>query len=845
VAHFRSTAVKMPDIARCLTRLWIVLSLLLLGTFIAAPPQVAQADPPGVTVQRYYAAWEQQWGTANMTYSDIEPSTGYYPLKLTFTPPTTADYLVIAGMALSNSSTNIATSVQLSMNTVPVFSQSYVPNSAADYATTGFADVFSLAGGTSYTFQVQLMTGGSSTAYIRDATIVVFKITNYYYATDNTSSVFDTGTYQDGLSLSIPSSASGDYLVIASSYATSSIRAKAVYCNWLRGSTSQGEIVRNLVSKDESRGWMMMRVMTFTSTAETIKLQYKVQTPTKLTVNSQHIIAVKLSDLGIDPYSIESEALSSTTSTSYQTKVTQTISPSQQGDYLVMGFAMLNDSSTTAGQESYVRLDIDGVYQAEKVLAPNAATDYIPTYAFKKYRMTSGSHTAKIEYRSATTGNTTSVKNARILAIEVNTLQSYEDAGATTRTVFDAAHNTVYVYGYAYQYQYSPAPGLPMPYKVVYYDGGAGHDGVNGATAYTHNVNSDLNRSIASTLAFTAVPSASYGTWHAVVYRADTGDPAPAATYTPNDPNSVMEIQFTVQADALYTTPPTVDAVSLYDSGHSAEITAMSPQTEYAVKVTVSTPNTVASLSTVKVTIFYDADGTYAPGDVPLSGNTQTAAILTCTVGDTPSWTIDPSTDSTWSIVSANCVQPTLTSTIGDFWFHFKAGKVATATTGSARWHIYAKASNPGGSGDNHQDNRTMNWYGEVAVNTPSVDFGTAAPGSDFSTNEETGISVTFICNGNYNQQVRASSPWTSGLDSVSLNDAGTPGEGEFSLKADDTATLASAQIVSTGYITIGTGTQTSEAGNTVSANTLWLKLGATGMPALTYSGTIYYGITQ
>ena len=138
-----------------------------------------------------------------------------------------------------------------------------------------------------------------------------------------------------------------------------------------------------------------------------------------------------------------------------------------------------------------------------------------------------------------------------------------------------------------------------------------------------------------------------------------------------------------------------------------------------------------------------------------------------------------------------------------------------------------------------------MNWYGEVTVNTPGVNFGTVALGSDFSANPKTGISVTYVCNGNYNQQVKVGAPWTGSGNSVFLNAAGSPGEGEFSLKTDDAASLGSAILVSTNYVTVDTGTQTSESGNTVSTNTLWLKLGALGVPAVTYSGTIYYGISQ
>jgi len=43
--------------------------------------------------------------------------------------------------------------------------------------------------------------------------------------------------------------------------------------------------------------------------------------------------------------------------------------------------------------------------------------------------------------------------------------------------------------------------------------------------------------------------------------------------------------------------------------------------------------------------------------------------------------------------------------------------------------------------------------------------------------------------------------------------------------------------------VAIGTGTQTGESGVASGTHTLWLKLGALGIPAVRYSGTIYYGI--
>jgi hypothetical protein len=833
--------VKVSLRLRYFTRLWISLCIILCSFLI--PAGGIEADPAGVTVERYYCVWEDVFSTTSTSAVDIQPSAGYYPLKLVLTPPATADYLLLLSFTVTNEAENDATITELYQNGVQIYYRNFTPNTAGDWVTAGYTDVIMLTGGTEYTFQIMVKTSGGAAALIRDTNLILFKVTNYYYAFDDNTYTYSTSTYQDGLSLNIPNPVAGDYLVITSNSLSSNHSSKLIYSNTVRGSVSQAEIVRQFSRANEVRGYLTLRVMAFTGTAEDIKLQYKTQTPNVCNVISQHIVAVKLSDLGINADSRESEAVSDTTSPTYQTKLVQNLSPTRQGDYLIMGFALLNGSSTKKGEEAYVRFEVNGIYQSEQNFRPDDPEDYVPVFVLKKCRLMSGVHTAKMEYRSSNTAITTSIKNARILAVKVNTLQSYSDSGITPLTVYDGTNNVIHIYGYCYQYRWSPAPGAAMPYKVAYYDGGAGHDGIGGANVYTESISSNPNRSISSSLIGYNVPFASYGTWHAVVYRAWEGDAEPAVTYTASDANSVMEIQFTVQQEALINTPPAVNAVALYSADRLTGITAISPQTEYAVKVTVDCPYNLITLSTVRVIIFYDADGIYAASDVPATGNTQTAAIFTCTVGAVPVWTLDSGPLTTWSILSAHCVQPALNATTGDFWFHFKAGKVATATTAADKWHIYAQAGNAGGTGTNYQENRTMNWYGEVMVNTPAVNFGTVTLGTDFSDNTQTGISVTFVCNGSYDQQIKVTSPWTDGSNRVYLNQAGIPGSGEFALKADNTGVLLDALTVSTSYITLGNGTQTAETGNIEYSNTLWLKLG-TDMVVSTYNGTIYYGIT-
>jgi hypothetical protein len=290
--------------------------------------------------------------------------------------------------------------------------------------------------------------------------------------------------------------------------------------------------------------------------------------------------------------------------------------------------------------------------------------------------------------------------------------------------------------------------------------------------------------------------------------------------------------------------PPAVNTATLYESDRTTPVTAMDPQIEYALKVTVSDADTLTDLNTVQVTVFYDSDGDDDPGDVPVSGDTQRAAILTCQVGDTPIWSIDPAANTTWVLVESNCTEPSLAGTSGDFWFHFKPGKVATE---AEDWDVYAVADDGHGTPATHYAGHDydMNWYGEIAINTGDVDWGTVSLGSDFDANAQTGISVTHICNGDYDQRVKSDSPWIGGAFSATLNDTGSPGPGEFSLRANDVNYLGSSILCTTVFKAFDSGSQTGESGNVEAANTLWLKVGATGIPDVTYGGTVYYEISH
>lgn len=292
---------------------------------------------------------------------------------------------------------------------------------------------------------------------------------------------------------------------------------------------------------------------------------------------------------------------------------------------------------------------------------------------------------------------------------------------------------------------------------------------------------------------------------------------------------------------AIGNASPSVTSVTLWTTLSPTETTSMTPQVEYNIKVAVSDANTLADIDTVTVRVFYDANGTYAGGDEAGAADTQALAILTWT--NPATFTIDPSSSTSWTTETS--VTPTLSASSGTFEFHFKPGMVSTETTGSAKWHVYAIADDGTATATGTDENNLMNWYGELTVNTASVDWGALAAGVDFEATDtdETDISVTYISNGAYDEQISSSATWTP--DATLDVTGATSGANEFSLKADDTTTFASAVFVtaSTTYVTLDdTGVQTAEAGDTVTANTIWLKLSSTFVND-TYSGSIYYKI--
>ncbi len=288
---------------------------------------------------------------------------------------------------------------------------------------------------------------------------------------------------------------------------------------------------------------------------------------------------------------------------------------------------------------------------------------------------------------------------------------------------------------------------------------------------------------------------------------------------------------------------PSVTGLEIYsDSGCTLIASSLTPQVMYYAKVTVADANTLNDVTQIKLKILYDVNGTNPDETTITAGDAQTAAIITWTK-ESGLYAIGAGVGTTWAVVTGSSVLPAMSASSGDWVIAFKVGKVATESLGSAKWDFHARATNTVGyTAGAYKRNKTIPWYGQVSMNTANVNFGSVPPGTGFGAgiNKVTGISSTWVSNGDWMEKVKSSATWIGTTNTASLDATGnTANPQEFSLKAWTSDDYASALLLDTTGITVeAEGVQTSESGIPHLTGTLWLKL-ASVFAIDQYSGTI------
>jgi len=278
----------------------------------------------------------------------------------------------------------------------------------------------------------------------------------------------------------------------------------------------------------------------------------------------------------------------------------------------------------------------------------------------------------------------------------------------------------------------------------------------------------------------------------------------------------------------------------------------MTPQSETTINVTVTDADGFADIASVVLKLYWDADTTAATQGAEfeaLAVNAETVAGITWTSAG--GFELDEEASSTWAIgVSTECSTPTDDDLANPFVFVIKPSKVATeaANTGTACWQISVLVTDDqDATGYGSDTSRAaMNWYGDITVNTANANFGILVPGTDFFTATVGSISMKYISNGDYDEQVKVATDAFTGVTVDVVDPWACSGSNEIAFKADDDDTSAGAVGVTAAGATIDDlGDITEETGDTVAINSLWLKIGSTWTAYGTKTGNIYFVIAN
>ncbi|MFC2017625.1 hypothetical protein ACFLUD_04360, partial [Chloroflexota bacterium] len=165
------------------------------------------------------------------------------------------------------------------------------------------------------------------------------------------------------------------------------------------------------------------------------------------------------------------------------------------------------------------------------------------------------SHTIKIQWRTNNSASQTEafIKNANIIAIQIDTTESYSDGGHTTvwgnvADPYDSGTQTAYLWAHGLRPN--------KTYAIGYYDGG-------GSKVATDSGSSSSYGNFSSQRVLTTDPFATEGTWHAVVFDAEDGSPADNYAACSGAAGYVVEDSFEVGPSAIPEFPTVMAGIAV------------------------------------------------------------------------------------------------------------------------------------------------------------------------------------------------------------------------------------------------------------------------------------------
>lgn len=345
---------------------------------------------------------------------------------LTFTPDASTDYYLLASAALDNNSTTADSRFNLfnSTDTVTI-AECNIESQEAATPVDKFP-VFALGRYTSggspsaTTFQARYSSESTNTSGIEYTRIAAIKTaTGDQWAASDTDSTVSSSTWTTKTTLSFTPATSGDYLIIA--YAELASDSTAFYAqarlNYNNGTTIYGESGLHNQDTTNYMPWGTMVRLNLAASSQSFVIEFKNASTGTSTIRKARILALRLDQFDANYYA-DSLSRSTTTSGSYQDKVTLTQTPAE-GFHLVIGALEGDGQSNTVSHYQRV-IEGSDVLQESAIENDTDSVDKYPFMVFARRHLTAVSTTWKTQFRSETAGTTVAQADAAISVLQLD-----------------------------------------------------------------------------------------------------------------------------------------------------------------------------------------------------------------------------------------------------------------------------------------------------------------------------------------------------------------------------------------------------------------------------------------
>ncbi len=357
----------------------------------------------------------------SLTSSQTTSTTYQDKVSISFTPQTTADFVIIATAEVQGSSISYQAKAQLAVGSTTYQELAYRIKDTTDWYPFDGLKRLTLNGGTTYEIKIQFCTNNAAgTTSIRNARLLLLSLQSEYAESEELSTTTST-SWQDKATLTFTPPSSGDYLVIATANYRGSSTSRDVYIQLIQDDTTvhtdnSGRPGSGTISNYYTFG--VMRRITLGAAQHTFKIQYCSSAAQGTAgINYAHIVAINLSQISGNVYA-ESESESSPPAAGQWTDKVVNAYTADGGDYVLMGSLSYKSGSTS--NSVGIDFQTDATSRQSALVECRNTNDYESAFFMTKQTLAAGSKTDSLRWMGENTN--ARVKNARLISCKLPTL---------------------------------------------------------------------------------------------------------------------------------------------------------------------------------------------------------------------------------------------------------------------------------------------------------------------------------------------------------------------------------------------------------------------------------------